>query len=225
MLRKLLRKDVLLNARLFWGIVPLLAWMGYALSEPDLSFATSGVIMAFAGTMSACLVGAREDKFRARAVLHSLPVRRRDVVRARYAAALIVGVACFAIVTVMAVSLPWSLRSTAEVLTLRVILFALSCIVATAAVMLPFAIRFGMVGVVVMMGALQFGGMVTLFWAEFAGRRGIARALFGRVEGGLKAVYAGLDQPAFILATAVVLGIGLWVSLRFSIFLTERQEL
>lgn len=225
MLRKLLRKDVLLNARLFWGLVPLLLWVGYALSEPGLSFATSGVLMAFAGTLSACLVGAREDKFRARAVLHSLPVTRTDVVRARYAAALIVGVACFAIVTVMALSLPWSARSAADTLTLKVVLFALSCIVATASVMLPFAIRFGMVGVLVMMGALQVGGMVTLFWAEFSGRRGIARAVFGSVEGGLKAVYAGLDQPGFILVTAVVLGFGLWASQRFSVFLTERQEL
>jgi len=225
MLRKLLRKDVLLNARLIWGLAPLMAWMGYALSEPDLTFVTSAVLMAFAGTLSACLVGAREDKFKAQVLLHSLPVTRMDVVKARYIGALLVGLACFAMVTVMAVSLPWSARPAADVLRLQILLFALSCIVATAAVMLPFAIRFGMVGVLVLMGALQVGGMVTLFWAELSGRRGAARAVFGTVEQALKAIYSGLDRPAFILATAAVLGLCLWGSLRFSVFLAERQEL
>ncbi len=225
MLRNLLRKDLLLNARIFWGLVPLMLWLGFALREPDLSFVTMAVIMAFAGTLSACLVGAREDKFKAQALLHSLPVTRTTVVQARYIVALGVGLVCFAVVTLMAITLPWSARSIADVLSLKLILFSLSAIVVTAAVMLPFAIRFGMVGVIVLMGVLQVGGIVTLLWAEYSGRRGVARAVFGTVERGLKAVYMGLDQPAFILGTAVVLGLWLWGSMRVSGFLSEHREL
>lgn len=224
MMGNLLRKDVALNARLLWGLVPLLLWLGFALREPDLTFATSGVIMAFAGTLSACLIGAREDKFKAQTVLLSLPVTRAAVIRARYASALVVGLACFAAVSVMAVWLPWSARPAAEVFDGRTQAFAVASIVATAAVMLPFALRFGLVGVIGLMGVFQVGGIVVLLWSEVSGRRGAARAVFGSIESGLTWVFLNLDRPGFVLGVAAVLVAGLWASVRLAVFLSEHQD-
>ncbi len=225
MMGKLLRKDVTLNARLLWGLVPLLLWLAFMLREPDLTFAMSGVLMAFAGTLSACLIGAREDKFRAQTVLLSLPVTRAAVIRARYVSALIVGLACFAAVSLMAVWLPWSARPAAEVFDVRTQAFGIASIVTTAAVMLPFALRFGLVGVIGLMGVFQVGGIAVLLWSEVSGRRGAARAVFGSIESGLAWVFQNLDQPGFFLGTAAVLAVGLWGSLRTAVFLSEHQDL
>jgi hypothetical protein len=224
MLARLLRKDLVLNGRVLWGIAALLAWLAYALREPDLSFVASAMIAAFAGTLAATMIGAREDKFKALTLLHSLPVTRAAVVQARYVSAVIVGMATFAIVAVMALVLPWSSHTAGEVLNFRTALFACAFVPATAIVMLPFAIRFGMVGVVGLLAVFQVFGIVGLLIADLSGRRELMHLAFGSVARVLRAAYGRMDDPAFILLTAAVLAASAWVSTRLSVFLVDRQE-
>ena len=173
MLRNLLRKDLRLNAKVVLGRIPLLLWMGFALSEPGLSFATSGGLDgALPARCRRASSAAREDKFKALAApaqpARDAPRRRPGAVRGsvdRRRGVLRHRVGHGAVAAVVG-ALGGRLAQP------KVILFSLSCS-SPRPVMLPFALRFGMVGVLVLMGALQFGGIVLLFWAEMSGRRGM----------------------------------------------------
>jgi ABC-type transport system involved in multi-copper enzyme maturation permease subunit len=94
MLRNALRKDLLLNARHLWGILPWFLWVAYAMRDPDAGRITA-VGAAFIGSLMAATMGAREDKLRTTATLASLPVSRRTLVEARYVVAYAVGLATY----------------------------------------------------------------------------------------------------------------------------------
>ena len=78
-----IRKDVLLNGKQFWGLVPWFVWAAYALGQERMGPLTA-VSGAMIGALMTVTLGAREDKFHTTAVLASLPVTRRTFVQARY---------------------------------------------------------------------------------------------------------------------------------------------
>ena len=223
MLRNALRKDLLLNARHLWGILPWLLWVAYAMSEPDAGRITA-VGAAFIGSLMAATIAAREDKLRTSATLASLPVRRRTLVEARYLVAYAVGAATYLIVVVMAAALPWSVQRTAELVDLKTVLLTLTLASAAIAVMMPLVTRFGILGVVVFLGAFQVLGVAVMVAFEFFGRRS-AVGVFSAIERGISALHRGLDQPAVILETAAVVALATWLSFRLSAFLAERRDL
>ncbi len=223
MLRNALRKDLLLNARHLWGILPWFLWVAYAMSEPDAGRITA-VGAAFIGSLMAATIAAREDKLRTSATLASLPVRRRTLVEARYLVAYVVGAATYLIVVVMAAALPWSVQRAADLVDLKTVLLTLTLASAAIAVMMPLVTRFGMLGVVVFLGAFQVLGVAVMVAFEFLGSRSAA-GVFSAVEDGIVALHRGLDQPAVIFETAAVVALATWLSFRLSVFLAERRDL
>jgi ABC-type transport system involved in multi-copper enzyme maturation permease subunit len=222
-LRNALRKDLLLNARHLWGILPWLLWVAYAMSEPDAGRITA-VGAAFIGSLLAATIAAREDKLRTSATLASLPVSRRTLVEARYLVAFIVGAATYLVVVAMAAALPWSVQRTAELVEVRTVLLTLTLAGAAIAVMMPVVLRFGLLGVVVFLGVFQVLGIAVMVAFEFFGSRS-AVGVFSAIERGIGSLHRGLDQPAVILETVAVLAFTMWVSLRLSVFLAERRDL
>jgi hypothetical protein len=223
MLRNALRKDLLLNARHLWGILPWFLWVAYAMSEPDAGRITA-VGAAFIGSLMAATIGAREDKLRTTATLASLPVSRRTLVEARYVVAYAVGVATYAVVVAMAALLPWSVQRVGELVQTRTLLLTLALASGAIAALLPVVIRFGILGVVVFLGVFQLLGVGLMVAFEFFGLRSSV-GVFSAIERGIAALHRGLDQPVVIVQTAVVVGLAVWSSYRLSAFLAERREL
>lgn len=223
MLRNALRKDLLLNARHLWGILPWFLWVAYAMSEPDAGRITA-VGAAFIGALMATTMAAREDKLRTSATLASLPVSRRTLVEARYLVAYIVGAATYLVVVVMAASLPWSVQRAAELIDLRTLLLTLTLASTAIALLMPVVIRYGLLGVIVFLGAFQLLGVGVMVAFEFFGSRS-AVGVFGAIERRIAALHQGLNQPVVILETAAVVAIATWLSFRLSVFLAERRDL
>jgi hypothetical protein len=58
-----------------------------------------------------------------------------------------------------------------------------------------------------------------VFGVRSAGR------VFGAAERGMQAWHAALSRPVPIFETAIVVGLGVWLSFRLSVFLAERRDL
>jgi hypothetical protein len=223
MLRNALRKDLLLNSRHLWGILPWFLWVAYAMSEPDAGRITA-VGAAFIGSLMAATIGAREDKLRTTATLASLPVSRRTLVEARFIVAYAVGLATYVVVVAMAAVLPWSVQRVAELIDTKTVLLTLTLASGAIAVLMPVVIRFGLPGVILFLGAFQLLGIVLMVAFEFFGSRsGIG--VFSAIEHAIVALHRGLDRPVVILQTVAVVVPGVWISYRLSAFLSERREL
>lgn len=223
MLRNLLHKDLVMNARHFWGFLPFFLWIAYAVGEADVLEMIT-VIAAFAGTLTATTVVAREDKFHATALLYSLPVRRSSVVLSRFVVALVAGVASFLIAALMAAVLPWSPHAVSRVFDPRTLLFMLALVGVTISVMMPFVMRFGLIGVMVFMLVLQFAGVAAFALTLWFGRQSGVRPVIKAIEQTLVALHRGLATPVVILETSLVVAVGLWLSYRLSVVMAEQRD-
>jgi hypothetical protein len=224
MLRNAVRKDLLLNGKQFWGLVPWFVWAAYALGQQHMGALTavSGALIGALMTVAMC---AREDKFHATAFLASLPVSRHELVWARYLLALVVGAVSMAGVAAMSAVLPWSVQNVAEAFEPRTLLLGVTVAGVSVAVLMPLAIRFGMLGLIGFFAALQVTGIGLLILPAALGMKDVLNGLFRAAERGVVGLHAALDQPATVLQTALVVAIAVWMSFHVSVFLVERQDL
>lgn len=225
MLRKLFVKDLQLNPHLFWGVLPFFAWIAYAVREDGAPVGMLTTVSALMGAATAATVAAREDRFHATALLASLPVARTTLVLSRYALAAAAGGAAFVTAALLAALLPWSPHPMSAIFDARSVLMAIVFIGASTALLLPLALRFGLVGVVGFFAILQVGGVGLFFLSSAFGMREPMRAVFGGAESLIKNLYASLSAPgAAVLVLAAVAGAG-WLSYRTSVWLVARRDL
>lgn len=225
MLRKLFMKDLRLNPHLFWGAVPFFVWVAYALGEDGAPVGMLTVVSGVMGATTAATVAAREDRFRATALLASLPVPRETLVLSRFVLAIAAGTAAFLVAAVLAAALPWSVHSLGSIFDPRTAMLALVIVGAGIAVLLPMALRFGLAGVVAFFAVLQVAGIVLFFIASMFGLREPMRFVFGGVESGLRGLHASFAEPGASAAVLIVLAGTVWASYRLSIWLTTRRDL
>jgi hypothetical protein len=150
-------------------------------------------------------------------------VSRGTLVEARYVVAYLVGAATYLAVVVMAAALPWSVQRAAELVELRTLLLTLTLASTAIAVLMPVVIRFGLLGVMVFLGAFQVLGVAVMVAFEFFGLRS-AVGVFSVIERGILALHRGLDQPVVIVETMAAVALAIWLSLRLSVFLAGRRE-
>ena len=224
MLRNAIRKDLLLNGRQFWGLLPWFAWAAYALGEERMGTMTavSGAMIGALMTVTLC---AREDKFHATASLASLPVTRRTLVWARYLLALALGVVTLLIVATMAAVLPWSVQTASEAFDGKTLLLGVTVASTSVAMLMPLAIRFGVVGLIGFFAVLQVAGIGFLVLPAVFGMKDVLKGMFRAAERGFIGLHGSLDQPGTIFQTAVIVAVAIWMSFRVSVFLVERQDL
>lgn len=225
MLRKLFLKDVRLNPHLFWGVIPFFVWVAYALREGGAPVAMLTVISGVMGATTAATVAAREDRFHTTALLASLPVARGTLVLSRFLLAAAAGAACFLAAAALAALLPWSSHALGAIFDPRTVMMALVIIGSGIAVLLPMALRFGLVGVVAFFAVLQVAGVVLFFIASTFGLRQPMRLVFGGLESGLRALHASFAGAGASALALAVLGGVLWMSYRLSVWLTTRRDL
>ena len=224
MLRNAIRKDLLLNGKQFWGLVPWFVWAAYALGQERMG-AMTAVSGALIGALMTVSIGAREDKFRATASIVSLPVSRRTLVRARYLLSLVLGVATLVIVATMAAVLPWSMQTASQAFEPKTLLLGVTVASVSVAALMPLVVRYGLVGLIGFFAALQVVGIALLLLPAALGTKEVLRGIFRAGERGFISLHASLGQPAGILQTAAIVAVAVWLSFRLSVFLVERQDL
>jgi ABC-type transport system involved in multi-copper enzyme maturation permease subunit len=225
MLRELIAKDLrltrrrlLLNVGVFAVFLTVLASTGDL--PPGLLAGAAALMFSFVPVT----VVAQEDRNRAAAVACSLPVRRRDVVGARYLLGLGAGAAGLLLAVVLALALPGSPHTAASVLAPGTLLAATATLVVSLAVFLPFTIRFGLIGILGALAALQVLGMAGLALANRFGGAG-PRALVRGLVAGVTSTHAALGDALFAGVALAVLAALLLLSVRLATRLFEQKEL
>ncbi len=201
---KLLRLEYLFNLRQILIVLAIFsayfAWAVNRIDSPGV-FTIATSIMVGLGLPFA-IVG-REDKFKTAALVCSLPVRRSTVVLSKFAAtwaAMLLGMGYTLFLTAV---LPFSKISLAGVLSVKSLLVSLFLMSILFAVILPFTIRFGLTGIIILLVGCQLLGIVALILTQMLGGAGNPlRSFFRAVERGLRFLLHHQATPAYLLALA-----------------------
>ncbi len=229
MLHRLLMREWILTRRAMVAIVGIyLAFEAYfvcRISSPRQYLIFAAVYASFL----ALVLLLREDKFHATAWSCTLPVCRRDLVRARFLGAWISVIGYLALALALAAIMPWSAVSAAAALDWATIFLAATVVTTVLALMFPFAIRLGLLGVMIFLVAIQILGSVLLLIA--VNMRGRARTSGGLLSGGMEALTDGLvalrdflSPTVFYLAAAAALIIINWLGYLLAVALFRRRE-
>jgi hypothetical protein len=224
-LRNLIRKDLILSRNAFlWTGLPFLVYFAVMASEPRVPIREYLVLSALLCALMPVSVFGREDKFKAAPLTCSLPVTRRAMVQARYALAGGCGVIGTAGALALAVLWPWGHFAPSDVLNLGTILFAVTAVVVIASLLMPWVFRFGLFGMIWFLVGLQVLGAVALVASTVMGL-GALRPVFRSLGQLVADLHTRLGDPA--IAVVVLLGLGALaaVSMRVSVFLSERRDL
>lgn len=173
------------------------AYMAGRIDSPRLFIVMTSLMVGL--SMPFVILG-REDKFKTAALVCSLPVRRSTVVLGKYAATWIAIGLGLAYALVLTAVLPFSKIAVAEVLSLKTLLVCVFLISLVFAVILPFTLRFGLTGVIILLVGTQLLGIVALVLAQLSRMpNNPLRLLIRAVERGLRALLYHEPTAAFLL--------------------------
>ena len=149
---KVLRLEFLFSRRQLLIVLAIFtayfAYIAARIDSPRLFVVTTSLMIGL--SIPFTILG-REDKFKTSALVCSLPVRRSTVVLGKYIAtwaAIGLGLAYALALTAV---LPFTKFRVAEVLTGRTLLVSLFLISLIFAVILPFTLRFGLTGIIILL--------------------------------------------------------------------------
>jgi ABC-2 family transporter protein len=214
------RKVLALNGLLFTSWFAFFLWMG----GPGVSVGDYIVLTSVMSVFLPITVIVRESKFSAAALTCSLPVTRRQIVRARYGLSIGLGSCLMVVAIAVGLVCPWSHLAVAKLVAPRALLLALSMIVLEVALLLPFLLRFGWIGIIALLIALQVLGVVALTLTRLLGL-GTAFGLgIKALSNALRSLYANLGDPIFVAVWAAVLILVAVASCALSTWLYERRN-
>ena len=230
MLLELFYRDWLLNRRmLFISYGIFLAFEAFASWLPH----SPQVWLIFACIYSSFLavtIFLREDRFQALGWTCTLPLTRRDLVRARYIEAWAIVLVTMAAAIGVCAIMPASKVDVSIVLQPTNLLVGALVVTVIVSLMLPFTIRLGFMGMLVFLVGIQVLGMLALVAAQMfrgptsAGVRPIA-AFFGGITDLVIALRFHLGAPAFFVAALGVLGLVNYAAYHGAVWLFARREL
>jgi ABC-type transport system involved in multi-copper enzyme maturation permease subunit len=227
MLPKLMVRDALLHGRMLlisYGLFA--AFQAYFVTRID----DARPWFVFAGIYAAMLsitMFAREDKFESTAWTCALPVTRRDVVRARFVAAWLLVAAALVVGTILAAVMPGSQVGLARLLELDTLLVGATAVTVVLALMLPFLIRFGLMGMMIFLVLGQVVGAGVLLLAIVLRNNGGGELRLGirAIAGGVSALREAMPVALFQLLVVVLLVGVNWAGYRLALFLFRRRDL
>ena len=223
---RVIRKDLLLNKN-------VMLINGLTFGACLIFFATTGADLpprhyaAFASFMVAFLPAVmvtREDKFNAMMLGCSLPVKRKTIVQARFLFS--VGLAVFGILGafLLAAFVPSSQFRPADIFAWGPFLTGMTGITIFLSLLLPFALRFGMKGILIFLIATQVLGVTLLTLVKMTGS-GVGRRIVESVIGFFVRSQQALGPTGFNLLLAAVLLCLLGLSYLVSVRVFENREL
>jgi ABC-2 type transport system permease protein len=220
-MRKFILKDFLLHKKFLLGFGP--AYVLYmAIFGSRIS--SSGVMGGFGPLLYALLpltIYAREDKFKADVFSLSLPVTRRHLILSRYVMAWITMLLMYGIASVLSVLIPGTKLSLSTIFLPKTVLMALFFMTLIFGTLMPLFTRFGFVGLMIFLVALQVLGIfLVVFNMVIKDIRTVIVSIVGSVNKAQAAV-----GPAGSAAAAVVLMIILtYISFELSVYLFKRRD-
>jgi ABC-type transport system involved in multi-copper enzyme maturation permease subunit len=204
---KLLRLEYLFNRRQIIVVLAIFtAYFAYVVSRiesPRVFLVMTSLMMGLSIPFTFL---AREDKFKTAALACSLPVRRSTVVASKFAATWAgIGLG-LAYALAFAAVFPGARFAVGDVLSLRALLVSLFLISLVFAVILPFTIRFGLTGIIILLVSTQLLGIVALLMTQLIGHGpNPLRTAIRAVEGGLRSLFAREPTPLFLLELAAAI--------------------
>jgi hypothetical protein len=229
MLLELLRRDWILHRQ---AMIPILAifsafqvWFLMSVERPRHWLVFTCIYVAF----FTIVPFTRDDKFRANEWSCTLPVSRKDLVRARYVAAWLLFVGCLLLGLLLAALVPGSKVEPLSLMAPGEALWVLTVASVILLLLLPFTIRFGLLGVVIFLAALQILGAVLLVVGKSVGNQsemeGGVRAGIRVIVSGVSALRETMPPAAFHAVWLLVLALVNWVGYRVALALFRRREL
>jgi len=189
------RRQILIVLAIFTAYF---AYMAYRIDSPRVFVIMTSIMLGL--SMPFISLG-REDKFKTAGLVCSLPVRRSTVVLGKYVASWTATVFGLGYALLFTAVFPLSKFSASEILSARTLLVSLFLISLIFSVILPFTLRFGLTGVIILLVGLQLLGVVAFALAQFAGRaRNPMRIVVRAIEGGLRVLLHHKLTPGFLLA-------------------------
>jgi hypothetical protein len=228
MLLELLRKEFLLNKRHFALLAAVfglyMGFMGWRAVSPGETRFSVVLSLVWLLVMPVTLF-TREDKFQAVGFHCSLPVTRREFIRARYVLAWLLVGGGAVLTGVYFLAAPWSAVRWEWLIDPDTLCVAALFAGAGIALLLPFTVRFGVMGVVVFFAALQGLGVVFFLVAAVGGGQGFIRELLSGVATAYHMAQGNLGLLAF--AGLLVAGLALMnvASYRLSVWVFGRRDL
>ncbi len=199
---KILRLEFLFSRRQVLIVILIFsAYFAYMAGRIDSARLFIVMTSLMVGLSMPFVILGREDKFKTAALVCSLPVRRSTIVLGKYAATWIAVGLGLAYALVLTAVLPFSKIAVGEVLSLKTLLVCVFLISLVFAVILPFTLRFGLTGVIILLVGTQLLGIVALVLASLARvPNNPLRILIRTVERGLRALLYHDPTAGFLLA-------------------------
>lgn len=218
---KFILKDFFLHKKyiLSLGILyPLyVGWFGSRLDSPRVY----ALLAAFMYMIVALFPYTREDKLKAVGLSLSLPATRREIILGRFLTSWTLMTGLWILGTALALLMPGGKLGAAHLLGLGSILTILAYMTAFLAVFTPLAIRFGMVGLMIFLVAMQVLGIVAML---LRARTQTLKALIGSVGRGVATAQEALGPAGAVAAVLIVFLIVNYASFELSVFLFKRKD-
>jgi ABC-type transport system involved in multi-copper enzyme maturation permease subunit len=222
---KVMMKDLIMNrTALVANLFIMAAFLVFMSSWEE--GASAGAYAFFSGIMMAMvpvMIVTREDRFQAMALGCSLPVTREAVVRSRYLLAAGTAVLGVLFAFALAALAPFSQLSAAELFRPEVILQALSVTTISTALLLPFTLRFGAFGLILVLVASQVLGIVALTMVKLTQSSADKRLLDSIIQA-VSGLYVRLGPVGFDLLLVVFLAVMLLSSYAIAVWVFKRRE-
>lgn len=230
MLPELLRRDWVLNRRAVVALSAIfVAFQVFFVRLPSDLPPIWLVLTCLWAALIGVVAITRDDTFRALAWSCTLPVCRADLVRARYAGAWILVAGVVVVALALAVLVPGSEVSLAFAFDLDTLLLAAGFVTFLLALALPFLIRFGILGLAVLLVPLNILLPVVFVVSKATGTQdNVEGTVLGWISAMAEAVAGlrdGLSRPVFYVAVLLLLVFTNWASYRLALALFVRREL
>jgi len=195
-----------------------LGFFGSRLSTPTVA----AIIGAFLYALVPIMVFSREDKFKAVGFSLSLPTTRREMLCSRYVLSWIMMVVLYLAGSLLMIAMPGGKLGPAKVFGLQTVLLTLAMMTLIYAALMPLFIRFGMVGLMVFLVAMQVLGVVFMLLRMAIGKSIInaIRAL-PRLIGSAAAALGPAGAAAVVIVLLVAVNM---ISFVISAHLFARKE-
>lgn len=230
MLSPIIRYDLRLSLRVLMFCLalwlPCMALNSYLVPHVRFILILGSVLAALMPAM----IFSREDKFRAAVTLCSLPVTRRQCVRARYLLSWLLMLSFQMLMSGCLVLIPGNNIRAEDLASLPNLLLMLTVTAVTLPVLLPFLLRYGMKGIMILLMAGQGLGVLLVLGAlVFRGVAGSTgdplRLAVGGLRAGIHLFDAIAAAPGWIFILVLILGLIQRGSFLITRNLFEKKEL
>lgn len=204
-MRKLISKDLIQNKFNFMIWIPMITVMlgfyEYRGMPLGLYLAMGSLLLAFVPVVGL----AQEDKFRVLILNRSLPVAADTIVKSKYVGAWLIAVAGWLYVVALGLLVSSSSRGSGDYFTPDKLMLCLSIVTIVVAGLFPFTLRFGFMGVMVLLVVLQMLGAAVLLTGALLPDAINIRIVIRAVMTGLPKLREALGPAGLFAAVLVML--------------------